>query len=496
MSASTSVHDLKSLVLSFHPLIVIETVEEERVIALLQTVAREIGAPLFEWSVTRGLSRSGQTNTIHGTAEPAGLLKHLEGMTIGAIHLLKDFSRSLEDATVARHLREVATRFAGTPSTIVISGESVRLPRELEVVAVHHPLALPGREELAEVVKSVIESLKGRVPVKLELGPGDLDRLLGALTGMTLQQARQVVAAAILEDGKLGPHDLPGVLARKAERLRDSGLLEYYPAEDNRWELGGFARLKEWLARARVGFSREARELGLPAPKGVLLAGVQGCGKSLAAKAIAREWGLPLAKLDAGRLYDKYVGESEKNLRRAISLAESMAPVVLWIDEIEKAFSSSDMGSQDAGLSKRVFATLLGWLQDKKADVFVVATANDVFALPPELIRKGRFDEVFFVDLPDAGERRTILEIHLRLRKQDPARLALEDLIAATGGFSGAELEQIVISALYHALHAKRPLDVALLLEQARQTVPLSTSRREDIERLRTLARERFVPVR
>jgi len=304
------------------------------------------------------------------------------------------------------------------------------------------------------------------------------------------------VARAILRDGRLHADDVPAILREKAQLIGRDGLLEYFPAEDNRYEIGGFARLKGWLERARVGFSAEAAELGLTPPRGILLVGVQGCGKSLAAKAIAASWALPLVKLDAGRLYDKYVGESEKNLRRVLAAAEGMAPVVLWIDEIEKGFATLGSGEHDGGVSQRIFATLLTWLQEKKHEVFVVATANDVFRLPPELMRKGRFDEIFFVDLPDDGERRTIFEIHLRRRRQDPAAHDMASLVAASAGLSGAEIEQAVIAGLYRALHAKRPLDTAMLLSELQQTVPLSVTRREDVERLRALARERFVPVR
>jgi SpoVK/Ycf46/Vps4 family AAA+-type ATPase len=225
------------------------------------------------------------------------------------------------------------------------------------------------------------------------------------------------------------------------------------------------------------------------------MVGVQGCGKSLAAKCIARLWGLPLVKLDAGRLYDKYVGESEKNLRRAIDVAESMSPVVLWIDEIEKGFSPTG-GDQDGGLSKRIFGTFLTWMQEKKKEVFVVATANDIFSLPPEFLRKGRFDEIFFVDLPDPEERATIFEIHLSHRKQKPSAFDLGQLVVQSDGFSGAEIEQAVIAGLYRSLHEKRSLDTELLTRELRETVPLSISRREDIDRLRGMARERFVPVR
>ena len=329
----------------------------------------------------------------------------------------------------------------------------------------------------------------------MTLGSGDMDVLLRALSGLTLNQARQALAYAVLEDGRLAPDDIQRIIDRKAQLIHDGGLVEYFPLEENRFEIGGFATLKAWLDRAKVGFGAEARALNLTPPRGMLLVGVQGCGKSLAAKFVARHWRMPLLKLDAGRLYDKYIGESEKNFHRATALAESMAPAVLWIDEIEKGFVAGG-AEADGGVSQRLLASFLTWLQERKADVFVVATANDLDALPPELLRKGRFDEVFFVDLPDAAEREAIFRIHLRLRKQDPERVDLQRVVEASVGFSGAEIEQAVIGALYRALHAKRPLDTALVVEELGATRPLSVTRREEVERLRTMAQGRFVPVK
>ena len=278
--------------------------------------------------------------------------------------------------------------------------------------------------------------------------------------------------------------------------IRDGGLLEYYPVDDNRFQLGGFANLKAWLQRAFVGFTREAQQFNLDPPRGILIVGVPGCGKSLAAKVIAREWKLPLLKLDAGRLLDKFIGESEKNFRKAIAIAESMAPVVLWIDEIEKGIVATGGGEADAGLSRRLFGAFLTWLQEKRQEVFVVATANDLSLMPPELLRKGRFDEIFFVDLPDAQEREAILKIHLTLRKQDPAQFDLAQIVTACDGFSGAEIEQAVVAGLYRALASKHALNTDLLLEEIRHTIPLSTTRREDIAQLRATAQGRFVSVR
>ena len=493
MTQSSAIHDLKTLVLSFHPAVAFDTPEEERVEQLADRVAEELGMPVFVWTVTRGLIQKPTAHANRSTAEPLGVLQHLAGLTVEGIFLLKDFARFLDDPAVCRAFRDAAGNISRSASSMWITGTGHTFPPDADAEVVHFELALPGKRELGEVVATVVRSLRERIGARVEMSKGDLDQLLDALSGMTANQVRQVVASVILDDGRLGPRDIPKVLDKKAELLGQDGLLEYFPAEDNAYQLGGFDRLKAWLDRSRIGFTDEAKELGLSAPSGILLVGVQGCGKSLAAKFIARDWGLPLLKLDAGRLYDKFMGESEKNLRRAISLAESMAPAVLWIDEIEKSFGSGDM---DGGASQRIFATLLTWLQEKKESVFVVATANDVFRLPPELMRKGRLDEIFFVDLPDGQERGTIFHIHLERRRQDPRAFDMASLVGASDGMSGAEIEQAVIASLYGALHEKRPLDTEAILEELRSTVPLSVSRTEDIERLRKLARERFVPVR
>ena len=431
---------------------------------------------------------------MYGTGEPMSLLSSLHQMDTQAIFLLKDFARFTTDHTVARQLREVSQRFSKNRSTLVLSGESIRLSPELDHNAVHYHLELPEREELRKVFNTVLHSLVSANRIEVLLDTRDREELVTALSGMTLNQARQTIAFAALKDGKLSVDAIKEILERKAQVIRESGLLEYFPAEDNRFQLGGFARLKSWLVRARTGFSREARELNLPTPRGILIVGVQGCGKSLAAKVIAREWKLPLVKLDAGRLFDKYIGESEKNFRKAISLAESMAPVVLWIDEIEKAMATGG-GEADGGVGRRMFGSFLTWLQEKKQEVFVVATANDLSILPPELLRKGRFDEIFFVDLPNADERGAILTIHLKLRKQDPGQFDFHRLVEATEGFSGAEIEQVVITALYRGLHLKQPLDTELLVQEISETVPLSISRREDMQKLREMSRGRFVSV-
>ncbi len=491
-----SVHELRTLVLSRHPAIAVDTHEEERADQLAQAVAYELGMPAYEWTVTRGLAPLGQPGGMYGSQDPGKALANMAEVGGDALFVLKDFARHLADATVSRAFRDLLDRFASGPrhlSTVLLVGTGHELPPEVRPHVLPYELAAPSRAEYLAVVAAVASSLQASGRARVALAPADHEALADALTGLTLNQARQALARVAIDDGTLSGEDLPRVLDLKARAIGQDGLLEYFPAEDNPAELGGFAALRDWLDRAALARSPQAAALNLPAPRGVMLVGVQGCGKSLAAKYVARTWRLPLLKLDAGRLYDKYVGESERNLRRAIAGAESLAPVVLWLDEVEKALAPT--AGEDGGVSARLFGSFITWLQEKRADVFVVATANDLSRLPPELTRKGRFDEVFFVDLPTAAEREAILRIHLGLRKQDPAAFDLALLAATADGFSGAELEQAVIAALLRALQLGQPLDTALLAAELEATVPLSRSRAEDVQRLRQWAAGRFVGV-
>jgi MoxR-like ATPase len=491
----TSVHDLRTLVLSRYPAILVDTAEEERATALLTAVATQVNLPLYDWTVTKGLGPAGHPNGLPGSQTPLGGLANLADMRTDGLFVLYDFVRHLGDAVIARKFRDILETFASpsTMSTIVLVGHGGEVPADIRPQVVTYELMPPTRDDYRGVVLAVSESLLATGRAKVTLTPADHDAFAGALAGLTINQARQLLARVAIDDGSLDASDLGRVAEFKAAALRDDGLLEYFPAEDNPTELGGFANLREWLDRAALARSPEAEALNLPTPGGVLLVGVQGCGKSLAAKFIARAWHQPLLKLDAARLYDKYIGETEKNLRRAIATAESLAPVVLWLDEIEKALSSG--GGDDGGVSQRLLGSFLTWLQEKRAEVFVVATANDLSRLPPELLRKGRFDEIFFVDLPTAAEREQIVRIHLGLRKVDPAAFDLAALAAASDGFSGAEIEQAVIAGALRALQASKPFDTAAVLEELKATVPLSVSRAESVKALREWAAGRFVPV-
>ncbi|MEM9809254.1 MAG: AAA family ATPase [Cyanobacteria bacterium P01_D01_bin.56] len=511
MPFAASVRHLQTLIMSFHPIIVVETVEEERVQHLINKATLDLQLPVYEWSIAQGLVRlegnrynrwkneyappgASRAAVDKDTADPIDALRHIQAIAHRAVYWFKDFSTHCDDPVVTRLFREVAQQFSHNQSTLLLSGEQVSLAREIAHEAVYFDMPLPDQDELHKAIVDAVQALRGRIKVKLN--PEEMRTLVHTTQGMTLNQTKKVIAYAALEDGHLNADDIGRVLERKMQIIRETGLLDYIPVEKNTAELGGFHGLKHWLARARTGFSHQAQSLNLTPPKGILIVGIQGCGKSLAAKTIAREWQMPLLKLDAGRLYDKYVGGSEKNFRQAVSLAEKMAPAVLWIDEIEKTMGGAQSSDTDGGLSRRLFGSFLTWLQEKSQEVFVVATANDISQLPPELLRKGRFDEIFFVDLPDAEDRATILTIHLKRHHQTPDSFDMAELVRATEGFSGAEIQQVIVSSLYQSIHEQCNLDTALLVQAIKATVPLSVARREDIQRLRCLAADRFVQVK
>lgn len=486
MAAST-IHELKTLVASRHSLVVLETAEEERVRGMIRAAGQQLEVPVFEWSITTGLRRSDALEQTSGmTSEPVKLLHHISDMTIRAIYVAHDLAPHLtNDVTLQRVLRDTLAKLTASGATLVIVGPRVELPDAVDLEAVRVPVTVPGRQELAQMLDAVITGTGANIE------PGATDAALDALNGLTLNQARQAVAS-VLVDGALSVSDAEQLMERKVREISEGGLLEYFPAQDNQAELEGMATLKAWLDRARLAGSEEAQALNLRPPRGVLLAGVPGCGKSLAAKHIAKSWDRPLLKLDAGCLYDKYIGETERNLRAALDMAEALAPVVLWIDEIEKGLSAG--GSDEGGaVGRRMLGTFLGWLQEHRSDIFVVATSNDLTQLPPELQRKGRFDEVFFVDLPTPDERAAIFAVQLRLRNQTPDNYDVAALVAASEGFSGAEIEQAVVAGLLRSLHAKTPPSTAAVVEELGATVPLARSRPEAIQEVRARARD-FVP--
>jgi SpoVK/Ycf46/Vps4 family AAA+-type ATPase len=487
-------NDLEILVRSHYPIICIETVEEKRAEEVVARVADRLFLPLFLWTATEGLRRKEEKKAIYQTRGALNALNFIERSTLDGIYLFKDLHRYLDDPLVARKLRDLCRAFRTRERSIILTAPSLTLPPEIEREVARYELSLPGREELKTLVREVVHRIASREKISVQIeGKAGTD-LLNNLTGLTLPEAERALYRVILENGRLDAEDLPELLEIKKEKVEQSGVLEFIPWEASLNSVGGMAKLKEWLKIRKGAFSERAEQFGLTSPKGILLLGVQGCGKSLMAKAVAQEWGLPLLKLDAARLYNKYMGETEKSLQRAIQLAESMAPDVLWIDEIEKAFAGTGSTDADGGVSTRVLGTFLSWLQEKRSTVFVAATSNDISQLPPELLRKGRLDEIFFVDLPNAEARKEIFTVHLRHKKRDPADYDLSALVAASAGFSGAEIEQAIVSALYAAFSGKRVLTTETILQELKNTYPLSVVMKEKINHLREWAKGRTVP--
>ncbi len=486
---------IEVLVRAKYPILYVVSWEERRVEEALQKVCGNLKRTLHTWSVTQGMrppvARSGSTTktTLPGELEALALVHEAPDFTV---FLLKDFHPYMKDSRVTRLLRDLAQRLRGRAQTVVILGPILNLPMELQKDISVLDFGLPGPEDIAKTLDKVCAAVKDNKNVDCTLGPLDRELLIKSAQGLTLDEIESVFARSLVEKRRF---DVEVILDEKKQIIRKSGILEYYPAQNNFGDVGGMDLLKDWLQKRTQSFTEKARAFGLPAPKGVLLAGVQGCGKSLIAKAIAAHWGLPMLKMDVGRIFGSLVGQSEENIRKAIAVAESVAPCVLWADELEKGFAGlSGSGAGDSGTAARVFATFLTWMQEKTAPVFLIATANDVTALPPEMLRKGRFDEIFFVDLPDAEERKQIFEIHLKKRNRDPRVFELKDVVHFTKGFSGAEIEQVVIGALFVAFDEGRELTSGDLLAEAKAVVPLSVMMKEEIDALRAWAELRTRP--
>jgi hypothetical protein len=487
--------DLELLIRSRYGLIHLDTDEEERATALLHHLADRLYVPLFVWTRTTGLRRVGLPNPIYDTKGIDRALHHVVRADIDALYLFRGVNAEDWKTAFDRSLLQDAARAMEAPvGAVILTGAGVSLPPELAGLGAHLTLPGPDTAEFRHLLGRILEDLSVRGRVNVELSANDVDRLLAHLRGFTFLEAEKTLTKAIVEEGALAPGAIEHVLDAKRKVVEQEGLLEYYPAATGLDEVADLAGFKSWLAArtAVVTQPARAREMGLPFPRGVLLLGVPGCGKSLAAKAVSSEWALPLLRFDPSALYNKYVGETEKNFRRAVAAAERMAPVILWIDELEKAFASG--GSEDGGVSRRVFGSFLSWMQERDGDVFIMATANDVQRLPPEFLRKGRFDEVFFVDLPDEATRAEILRIHLARRELDPAGFPLEALAAESPRFSGSELEQVVVAALYAAFAEGGAVTPAHLRSEIGRTRPLAEVMRERVEGLRAWARGRTVP--
>jgi ATP-dependent 26S proteasome regulatory subunit len=491
--------ELDTLIRARYPIIFIVSSEEMRLQNVVVEVAQKRQKKVFEWSYSTGIVPAGtsiqsQKHRNAATKDPLMALDQVIEQVEPAVFIFKDFHPFLTKSNFAviRKLKEIAIQLKSSFKTIILISPVMEIPTELEKEVTLMNFPLPDRDDLAMLLDKIIEDVKAFKKVKIELDEPGRERLLQAALGLTLGEAENVFAKIIVKEERLSGDHVHDVFAEKQQIIRKSGLLEYYATNVTFSNVGGLSVLKEWLEKRTAAFSEEARTFGLPSPKGILMLGVQGCGKSLCAKSVSSLWQLPLLRFDMGKMFNSLVGSSEENVRRAIAVAESVAPAVLWVDEIDKAFAGSQSsGATDGGTTARVFGTFLTWLSEKTAPVFVVATANDISQLPPELMRKGRLDEIFFVDLPSAEERLEIFRIHVAKRKRDPVNYDLEALAEVSKDFSGAEIEEAVISALYDAFYARREVTTADILQSIRETVPLAKTMDEHINRLRTWAEGR-----
>lgn len=484
-------HELDTLIRARYPIVYVVSWEEQRVEAALRRIVTERQRSLHIWTITRGFAPT-EGGRDPATRDPLAALEHIQTAPDRSVYLLKDFHPFLGDTNVTRRLRDLAAQLKGVGKTVILLSPTLKLPPELEkdVTVLDYPL--PSYEELARILDDIVLKLQDDPAYNVKLTPERREQILKAAQGLTATEAENVFARSLVLTGTF---DLDVVLSEKEQIIRKSGILEYYPAQESFANVGGLDLLKDWMQKRTASFTDRAREFGLPEPRGVLLIGVQGCGKSLSAKAVGAQWRLPLLRLDIGKVFAGLVGASEENMRKAIRVAESVAPCVLWLDELEKGLSGlQSSGASDAGTSARVFSTFLTWLQEKTVPVFVVSTANQVEALPPELLRKGRFDEIFFIDLPSRSEREEIFRIHLRKRHRNPDDFDLDLLAATTAGFSGAEIEQAVIEGLYEAFDEGTDLTTDHLISAIRATVPLSMTMREKISYLRDWASTRARP--
>jgi SpoVK/Ycf46/Vps4 family AAA+-type ATPase len=478
------------------PIVVIETRDEKRMLHLLRTITLSSTSneyqPLFRWTVTDGLQRLDiELEPQLHNSEPPEVLRHIRAVNKPGIYVLLDFHPYLQDAVIIRLMKDVCMRFSEIPRQIILISHKVQLPNELEGFAARFDMALPTEEERESIIKRVANKYASDHPgLRVQYDPKAYQMLIQNLAGLTDHDTEQLAKNAIFHDGAITKSDLPNVMQAKYELLNKGGILHYEYDTAKFSDVGGLKNLKRWLSLRKPAFLNDAGAAHLDTPKGILLIGVQGCGKSLAAKATAGIFGLPLLRLDFATLYNKYHGETERNLRDSLKTADVMAPCVLWIDEIEKGLAGR---GGETGTTQRVLGSFLTWMAEKTSQVFVVATANDISVLPPELVRKGRFDELFFVDLPSIPVREQIFDIHLRIRGQQPKELNLPDVAAASAGFSGAEIEQAIVSALYAAHAHNSKLTHEHLLAELKRTKPLSVVMSEKVGLLRQWAAGRTV---
>lgn len=492
MSSLERIEELNILARAKYPLIYIISWEERRIEEMLRQVASERRKQLYLWTLTDGIfpiDASQETAIDTSTRNPLAALDYIGMSQESAIYVLKDFHPFLEarggaeQHVIVRKIRDVLNQLKESRKTLVILSPILQFPPELEKDITVLDYSLPNVDELDQSLERVVRSAREISGMKIKLDQHSREMVLNAARGLTCTEAENVFAKSLVMTHRL---DVDVIIKEKEQLIRRSQVLEYFQSVDDFSNVGGMKLLKFWLRKRNKAFSEKARLFGLPEPKGLLLLGVQGAGKSLLAKAVASQWHLPLLRLDLGRVFSELVGSSENNIRSALRLAESVAPCVLWIDEIEKGLGGvASSHNSDAGTTARIFASMLTWMQEKKSPVFVIATANDISKLPPEMLRKGRFDEIFFVDLPAAQERREIFAIHLARRGRDPLQFDLNALAMASQGYSGAEIEQTIVDGLYDAFESDRDLKTEDIYNNIQESIPLSQTMEAEISHLR-----------
>lgn len=492
------IEEIRILIRARYPIIYLVSWEEKRIEGILSEIARSRSKGVFSWTITQGMQNLESAATkrqLEQTQDPIAALDYIEKYQQAAVFILKDFHPYMSDPRVIRRLRDLAVALKTSYKSVFLLSPTPRIPEELEKDISMIDFPLPTIRDLEKQLDVMISSVQNNRNVLINLKSGDKEKILQAAQGLTLVEAENVFAKAIVAKGRLDPQDIPLILSEKKQIIRKSGILEYFATAEHLDDVGGLDHLKDWMRKRGAAFSEKAREYGLPHPKGVLLIGISGGGKSLVAKAISSLWNLPLLRLDIGSVFAGLVGSSEANIRSVIKTAESIAPCLLWLDEMDKGLSGVHSSNfSDGGTTARVLSSFLTWMQEKTAPVFIIATANDISALPPELLRKGRFDEIFFLDLPSHSERMDIFKIHLNKRGRQPEQFDLKLLGDLSQGFSGSEIEQVVISALYDSFDEQRELQTQDLVNTLRQSVPLSHTMRETIDALRQWAQTRARP--
>lgn len=485
--AMKELHDLELTLNSHTPILVIETLEEVRLLQMLTRLSVKGSRPMFQWTATEGLRRIElQFGFEPDTEAPAEVLKKIK-LSGPGIYLFLDFHPYLQDPILVRHIKEIAQSYEERKRTLVFVSHSLEIPPEIRHLTARFELHLPDGAALRWLIKEEAQRWQQSNPAQpLRVDREALELLAHNLSGVSETDAKRLIRSAIEDDGAITQEDLPELMRAKHELIEHGGIIGYEYDTAQFADVAGLDNLKAWLADRRKALLGQSQD----APKGILLLGVQGGGKSLAAKAVAGSYGLPLLRMDFGALYNKYIGETEKNLRYALKTADTMAPCVLWVDELEKGLAGQN---DDQGISQRLLGALLTWMAERKRPVFIVATANDISRLPAELLRKGRLDEIFFVDLPDQAMRATIFEIHLRRRNLAPSAFDLAALASASEGFSGSEIEQAIVSARHRAQARELPLDTVLLLDELARTQPLSVVMAEPVAALREWAAGRTV---